>query len=92
MSNQSSTPARYADPSYQAAHDDTYRYPLNPEIPRVLPPGINAQQFDEALYKCKQVVGSSSSVYTGKDLKDFVDPYDLPEEGYERKVPSAAIW
>lgn len=92
MSNHSSIPKRYGDPHYQAAHDDTYAHPLDPEIPRVLPPGVTQQQFDDAIDKCTQVLGSSSSVNTGQDLKDFVDPYDLPEEGYEPKIPGAAIW
>lgn len=90
--DQNSTPKRYADPYYQATHDDTYAHPLDPEIPKVLPPGITRQQFDDALRKCEQVVGASSSVYTGQNLKDFVDPYDLPEEGYEKNIPGAAIW
>lgn len=92
MSSRTPTPKRYADPHYQAAHDDTYWHPLDREIPSVLPPGISREKFDDALRQCEQVIGPSSSVYTGQDLKDFVDPYDLPEEGHERKVPGAAIW
>lgn len=92
MSNESSSPKRYTDPSYQAAHDDTYAHPLDPEIPRVLPPGVTRQQFDDALQNCQKLLGSSSSVYTGQELKDFVDPYELPEEGHGKKTAGAAIW
>lgn len=92
MSSQSPTQKRYIDPDYQAAHDDAYRHPLDPDIPSVLPPGTTQQEFDDAIRKCEQALGASSSVYTGQELKDFVDPYDLPEEGCERKVPGAAIW
>lgn len=92
MYNNSSVSKRYADRDYQAAHDETYAHPLDPKIPSVLPPGVTRPQFDEALRKWEQALGPSCSVVTGQDLKDFVDPYELPEEGYERRTPGAAIW
>lgn len=91
MSSQQA-PKRYSDPSYQAAHDDTYAHPLDSEIPEVLPPGVTREAFDNAMRRCAQVLGENSTVFTGRDRKDFVDPYELPEEGYEKRVPSAAIW
>lgn len=83
---------RYADPSYQAAHDDTYAHPLNSEIPEVFPPDITRLEFDNAMSKCSQVIGRNSTIFRGPDRKDFVDPYDLPEEDCERRIPGAAIW
>lgn len=83
---------RYTDPSYQAAHDNTYAHPLVPDIPSVLPPAVTQAQFDTALDDVAHILGENSTLYTGRDLRDFIDPYDLPEEGLERKVPGAAIW
>lgn len=86
------SPKRYSDPNYQAAHDDTYAHPLDSEIPDVLPPGVTRQELDDAINECSKVLGGKSTILVGKDRKEFVDPYDLPEEGYEKRIPSAAIW
>lgn len=85
-------PKRYSDASYQAAHDDTYAHPLHSDIPEVLPPGVSRQDFDSAMRSCAEVLGETSTIFAGRDLKEFVDPYDLPEEGCEKRVPGAAIW
>lgn len=90
--NLQNTLKRYSLPSYQAAHDDTYAHPLDPEIPEVLPPGVTRQEFDNALRRCAEVLGKDSTIFTGRDRHEFVDPYDLPEEGCEKKIPGAAIW
>lgn len=83
-------PPRYEDPEYQAAHDDLFEYLLDPNIETVLPPGVTRDDFERALDDFVQVVGGEA-VITGKDLREYVDPYDIPESG-QRTVPSAAVW
>lgn len=85
-------PKKYADPSYQAAHEGVYSHPLGNALESVLPPGITRDVFDEALKECASVLSEHSAVYTGGNLKDYVDPYELPEDGYKERVPGAAIW
>lgn len=85
-------PQRYSDPDYQAAHNETYAHPLDSDIPEVLPPSITRQEFDDAMRKCAEALGKGSTIFTGADRKEFIDPYDLPEEGRERRIPSAAVW
>lgn len=86
-------PKKYDDTGYQAAHDDTYAHPLNPKpVERVLPPGVDRRAFDLALEECARSLGQGSALYVGNDLKDYVDPYELPEEGHEKRIPGAAIW
>lgn len=85
-------PKRYSDPSYQSAHDDTYAHPLDSDIPEVLPPGVSREEFENVLHRCAEALGENSTIFSGIGLKEFVDPYELPEEGFEKRVPSAAIW
>ncbi|KAG6354515.1 hypothetical protein INS49_004532 [Diaporthe citri] len=84
------TEPRYADPIYQTAHDNTYNKPIIQGIPDVLPPGVSQNDFDSAL---KQIAASlgEDSVFRGERLKEYVDPYEIPEGGHERKVPGAAV-
>lgn len=82
---------RYADPVYQAAHDETYSNPITKEIPAVLPPGVSREDFDKALDQLAASLGDDS-VYKGEKLKDYVDPYEIPEGGHERNIPGAAVW
>lgn len=82
---------RYADPEYQAAHDATFSNPLTKEIPSVLPPGVSSKEFETALSQLAEALGEDS-VYKGEKLKDYVDPYEIPEGGHERNIPGAAVW
>ncbi|ROW06858.1 hypothetical protein VMCG_04057 [Cytospora schulzeri] len=81
---------RYADPVYQAAHDDTFRTPINQEIPMVLPPGVSQEEFDSALNQIAESLGENA-VFRGEKLREYVDPYEIPEGGHERKIPGAAV-
>ncbi len=81
---------RYGDPEYQAAHDDTFSYPLT-KLETVLPPGIGQEDFAKLLSELVQAT-EQNAVFSGESLKDYVDPYDIPEAGTQKKVPSAAVW
>ncbi len=52
---------RYADTLYQSAHDDMFSKPLYPDIPSVLPPGVDQQTFDAALQEFAAAVGEAST-------------------------------
>jgi hypothetical protein len=80
---------RYADPEYQAAHDDTFSHPLVPEIEKILPPGVREDDFAAAVESFVGIVGKDNVI---TDLTEYVDPYDIPESGISRKVPSLALW
>jgi hypothetical protein len=82
---------RYADPIYQTAHDSTYNKPIIQGIPQVLPPGISQNDFDSALEQIAATLGTDA-VFRGERLKEYVDPYEIPESSHERKVPGAAVW
>jgi hypothetical protein len=84
-------PSRYADPEYQAAHDLMFSTSLYSEIQTVLPPGVSQDKFDHILKELTDAVGKDA-VFSGEKLKEYVDPYEIPESGHERKVPSAAVW
>lgn len=81
----------YADPIYQSAHDETFANPVIKDIETVLPPEVSQGDFDTAIKEFKEVLGQDT-VFTGSDLKEYVDPYEIPESGKERNVPSAAVW
>ncbi|KAI1334631.1 vanillyl alcohol oxidase [Xylariaceae sp. FL0016] len=83
-------PPIYADPIYETAHKDVFASPLTEAIEEVLPPGVSRDDFARALEKLVAVLGKNA-VFTGKDLKEYVDPYDIPEAGKLRSVPSAAV-
>lgn len=85
------TEPRYADPIYQSAHDNTYNKPIIQGIPNVLPPGVSQDDFDSALKQIGASLGEDA-VSRGERLKEYVDPYEIPEGGHERKVPGAAVW
>lgn len=81
----------YVDPKYQAAHEETFSHPLTRDIPAVLPPGVSQENFGHALEELVDAVGKDA-VFTGEDLKDYVDPYEIPEAVDQRKIPCAAVW
>ncbi|RYP80447.1 hypothetical protein DL769_002474 [Monosporascus sp. CRB-8-3] len=81
---------RYADPLYQSAHDDTFAKPIIKDIETVLPPGVSRGDFGEALKEIQESLGQDA-VFTGSDLREYVDPYEIPESGHERNLPSAAV-
>ncbi|KAK7757069.1 hypothetical protein SLS62_001087 [Diatrype stigma] len=83
---------RYADPIYQSAHDETFAKPVVQDIEAVLPPGVSQGDFDSAIEEFKQSLARDDAVFIGSNLKEYVDPYEIPESGQERNVPSAAIW
>ena len=56
-----------------------------------MPPGVSQEDLNRALEELKGALGSDS-VFNGSDLKEYVDPYEIPEAGKERKLPSAAVW
>jgi len=91
MAAVSGLPPAYADATYQKAHEDVYSSPLTDKIETVLPYGISQEDFDRAIQKAIDVLGEDA-VFTGEDLKYYVDPYDIPEAGKARNIPSAAVW
>lgn len=82
---------RYADPVYQTAHDETYNTPVVKGIPSVLPPGVSKGDLDKAIAELAAGLGEHA-IFTGDKLKEYVDPYEIPESGHERNIPSAAVW
>ena len=82
---------RYSDPIYQSAHDDTFAKPVVKDIETVLPPGVSQADFDGALKEFQLALGDDG-VFSGSRLKEYVDPYEIPESGKPRSVPSAAVW
>ncbi|KAI5865688.1 putative vanilly-alcohol oxidase [Durotheca rogersii] len=82
-------PPKYANPLYQAAHDEAFSNPILGKIEQVLPPDVSQDDFDTALSQIVKALGEDA-VFTGDNLKEYVDPYEIPESGHERNVPSAA--
>ena len=83
---------RYLNHSeYQEAHDRMYSCPIIEGIETVLPPGVTQEDFAKALEELKESIGEEY-VFTGSNLKEYVDPYEIPEGGHERKIASAAVW
>ncbi|KAI1464416.1 putative vanilly-alcohol oxidase [Daldinia caldariorum] len=80
---------KYSDPLYQAAHEEAFSKPLDAKIETVLPPDVSQEDFTLALEQITAALGTDA-VFTGDGLKDYVDPYEIPEAGHERSVPSAA--
>ncbi|OTB19278.1 putative vanilly-alcohol oxidase [Daldinia sp. EC12] len=80
---------KYSDPLYQTAHDEAFSKPLVAKIETVLPPEVSQEDFTLALEKITAALGKDA-VFTGDDLKDYIDPYEIPEAGHERSVPGAA--
>ncbi|KAI0205166.1 vanillyl alcohol oxidase [Astrocystis sublimbata] len=83
-------PPTYADPTYQTAHEDVFSAPLSQTIELILPPGVSQDDFSQAIEKVVAVIGKDA-VFTGDDLKYYIDPYDIPEAGKTRHIPSAAV-
>lgn len=81
---------RYADPVYQKAHEGTFSSPVVEGIPSVLPPGVTQAEFDKALDQLATALGEHA-VFRGEKLREYVDPYEIPERG-PRHVPGAAVW
>lgn len=82
---------KYSDPLYQTAHEEAFSKPLVAKIETVLPPDVSQEDFASALEQIVAALGNDA-VFTGDGLKDYVDPYEIPEAGHERSVPSAAAW
>ncbi|KAI1642664.1 putative vanilly-alcohol oxidase [Daldinia loculata] len=80
---------KYSDPLYQTAHEEAFSKPLVAKIETVLPPDVSQEDFASALEQIVAALGNDA-VFTGDGLKDYVDPYEIPEAGHERSVPSAA--
>lgn len=83
---------RYKDDFVQEKHSEIHSHgnllkPLEP----VLPPGVSQNDFDAAIKKFVDLLGSGM-VFVGKALSEYIDPYDLWENEGKRKVPSAAVW
>lgn len=83
--------SKYADPLYQTAHDEAFSKPLFEKIQVVLPPDVAEEEFALVLEKLIEALGNDA-VFSGQGLRDYVDPYEIPESGHERSVPSAAVW
>lgn len=83
---------RYADAEYLAAHNDIYSHPLVEGIQTVLPPNVNQDEFNRALEEFTVAVGGANAVFSGQNLKEYVDPYEIPESGHGSNIPSAAVW
>ncbi|KAI0473728.1 vanillyl alcohol oxidase [Xylariaceae sp. FL0804] len=84
-------PPTYSDPVYEAAHTATFSRPLTEVIDEVLPPGVARDDFARAVRRLVDALGDDRAVLTGQDLRDYVDPYEIPEGGGHRSVPSAAV-
>lgn len=82
---------RYADQVYQNAHDDTFSQPVVKDIPTILPPGVSQEDFNKALDQIASALGEHA-VFRGEKLKEYVDPYEIPESVHERNIPGAAVW
>ena len=82
---------RYSDSTYQSAHDDTFAKPVIKNIDSVLPPDVSQADFDSALKEFRDALGDDA-IFAGSRLKEYVDPYEIPESGKPRNVPSAAVW
>lgn len=85
-----SIPAQYQDPLYQQAHAKTFLEAGTPPVPQIYPPGVSEVDFKRAIEEFRSVVGATE-VVTGDRLVEYVDPYELEEEGPNRKLPSAAV-
>lgn len=84
-------PVRYTDPEYQSSHRNLFSGALLSPLQDVLPPGVNRQQFDQAIKDFEDAVGKDH-VFRGQSLEEYVDPYELWETEGKRKMPSAAVW
>lgn len=56
---------------------------------RILPPGLNEQQFDTALQRFRDVVGDKWVLSDAADLAAFQDPYPVGAE--PNYLPSAVV-
>ncbi|KAL4924615.1 FAD-binding oxidoreductase [Aspergillus undulatus] len=80
----------YPSVEYESAHRATFAPPKK-DLPALLPPGVSQLDFEQALGELITIVGVES-VFVGKALIDYVDPYDVYEDDEsKRKVPSAAV-
>ncbi|KAH8900835.1 glycolate oxidase [Thozetella sp. PMI_491] len=83
-------PPTYTYPEYQAAHEETFSNPVTSNIPSVLPPGVSEEDFAHALQELADAAGGNA-VFAGQSLKDYVDPYEIPEAVRQKKIPCAAV-
>jgi FAD/FMN-containing dehydrogenase len=80
---------RYADQLSQTAHDNLFKTLLEPNVKPVLPPGLSQAEFDNALKELGDAIGEGA-LFTGSRIKEYVDPYEIPEGGHGQRVPCAA--
>ncbi|KAH7242852.1 hypothetical protein B0J15DRAFT_404739 [Fusarium solani] len=80
----------YPFEEYEAAHQKIFVAPRVP-IKRILPPGVSASDFSQAVAEFSNVVGGDQ-VFIGDGLAHYIDPYDIWEDDeFKRKMPSAAV-
>ena len=84
-------PGRYWDPEYQQTHRELHSSSLLQPLKIVLPPDVSQEEFDDAIKELVSALGKDS-VFTGKALEDYIDPYEIWETEGKGKVPSAAVW
>ena len=83
--------AKYADPEYQDVHINLFSKSIVRPIPHVLPPGVSQTNFDSAIREWSNALGSEN-VFSGDNVKEYIDPYELNEDASTRRVPSGAVW
>jgi 4-cresol dehydrogenase (hydroxylating) flavoprotein subunit len=54
----------------------------------ILPPGLSASDFAEALEAFRRIVGKDQ-VYTGEALSSYVDPYSIAADAHAHATPAA---
>ncbi|KAI1613492.1 glycolate oxidase [Exophiala viscosa] len=82
--------AKYADPEYQDVHINLFSKSIVRPIPHVLPPGVSQTNFDRAIREWSNALGSEN-VFSGDNVKEYIDPYELNEDASTRRVPSGAV-
>jgi hypothetical protein len=78
----------YIDAEYQSTHYELFKESITVPLVPVLPPGIQQEDFEDAIRKYKTAVGEDQ-VLRCNDLTEYIDPYEL-QEG-KRRMPSAAV-
>ncbi|KAM5346044.1 hypothetical protein ACJ41O_009049 [Fusarium nematophilum] len=83
-------PVRYQNPEWQDAHRELFDRSLTQELETILPPGVDQQEFYQAISEYVGVLGKDG-VFIGSALRDFIDPYEMWESEGKRRLPSAAV-
>lgn len=82
---------KYQDAQYQDVHINLFSKSIIRPLKPVLPPGVSQGEFDLAIKEWSDVVGSHN-VFSGQDVQEYIDPYELNEDAANRRVPSGAVW